>query len=186
MLELNKHDIFPTPIWILRGAPQGMVDVLYKDAYKYKANYKSENRSGKGGYQSPGLDWENFPTEPRKYFNDLLSTLPISTGCKIQLEGNKSPYWWYNINGKGDWNLPHVHPRSDLACVLYLTDTDNELTIMNPHHHTRMDLDGHEQYSSPKMNKGDMIIFPADLPHFVMPNKNDNERVSLSMNLTLR
>jgi hypothetical protein len=185
MLKLNRHDIFPTPVWHLEDTPQWLVDFLYKDAYKYKANYKSENRSSKGGYQSPGLDWDYFPTEPKKYFNDLLSTLPVSTEANIQLEGSKSPYWWYNINGKGDWNLPHVHPRSDLAFVLYLTDTDLEFTIMNPYHHTRINLDGHMQYTTPKINKGDIIIFPSDLPHFVMPNHNDIDRVSLSMNLQL-
>ena len=187
MLTLYQHEIFPTPIWHLENTPQWLVDFLYKEAYRLKENCQSDsdNRSNKGGYQSPHFIWEEFAIEPKKYFNELLGSIPFSQTTKVQLEGEKSPEWWYNINAKGDWNLPHVHPITDLALVLYLTDTDMELTFMNPYHHTRLNLDGHKQYNAPKLNKGDIIIFPADLPHFVMPNQNDIDRISLSMNLQL-
>jgi cupin superfamily acireductone dioxygenase involved in methionine salvage len=33
--------------------------------------------------------------------------------------------------------------------------------------------------------KGDIVIFPADIYHYVMPNPKDEDRISISMNLRL-
>ena len=100
----------------------------------------------------------------------------------------KSPYsknfkvqWLYNINGKGDWNIPHTHPGSDLALVLYLTDSDGLLTLFNPH--AQRVISTHN--TSINAQKGDIVLFPADLVHYVMPNPREEDRISISMNLQL-
>tara|TARA_R100001443_G_C3261683_1_gene155762 strand:+ start:51 stop:611 length:561 start_codon:yes stop_codon:yes gene_type:complete len=185
MLTLNKYEEFTTPIWHLEDTPQWLVDFLYKEAYRLKENCQSDNRSNKGGYQSPPFIWEEFAVEPKKYFNELLESIPFSQSTKVQLEGEKSPYSWYNINSKGSWNVVHTHPVSSLTLILYLTDTNNELSILNPNYHTRYFLDSESHYISPKLKRGDIIIFPADLMHFVKPNESNKDRVCLSMNLQL-
>ena len=38
---------------------------------------------------------------------------------------------------------------------------------------------------SPKTKKGDILIFPSDIQHFVMPNQREEDRISISMNLQL-
>ena len=185
MLTLNKYDIFPTPLWHLEDTPQWLVEFLYNEAYSTKEKYLSENRSNQGGYQSPPFIWEEFPREPKEYFNELLGSIPFSNTTKVQLEGDMSPYGWYNINGKGSWNMPHTHPISNLALILYLTDTNNELTVINPMQHTRHFLEDSPPYTSPHLKKGDIVIFPSDLMHFVRKNESNKDRVSLSMNLQL-
>ena len=63
-----RHDLFPTPVWHIEGTPQELVDELYKGAYRFKKKHPSENRSNKGGYQTPAFEWKEFhPPRNRIY-----------------------------------------------------------------------------------------------------------------------
>ena len=175
-----RYDLFPTPVWYIKGKPQELVDELYQGAYKLKERYPSTQKTNQGGYQSPSFNWEEFHPQGIEYINNVIS--------KIIAEDMKSPYsknfkvqWWYNINGKGDWNIPHTHPGSDLALVLYLTDSDGLLSLLDPYAHRGL----YPQIKSMNAKKGDILIFPADLMHYVMPNQRDTDRISISMNLQL-
>ena len=169
-----RHDIFPTPTWHIKGAPQQLIDELYRGAYEIKKIYPSNQRSNVGGYQTPTLSWEDFHPQGKEYIDKVVGDI---------FNEIKVIKWWYNINGKGSWNLPHSHSGSDLALVLYLTDTDNLLTFINPFSQRRLnEVAGFH----PKTKKGDILIFPADLLHYVMPNPREEDRISISMNLQLR
>ena len=89
--------------------------------------------------------------------------------------------WRDNINSEGHWNTPHTHPNSDFALVLYLTDSDGLLTFLNPHAQRNIS----KQNTSINAKKGDIVIFPSDLVHYVMPNPREEDRISISMNLQL-
>ena len=167
---MTKHDIFPTPTWHIEGAPQQLIDELYEGAYRFKKEYVSEHKSNEGGYQTPPLKWDKFHPQGTEYIDKVVGDI-----FKFKVKE-----WWYNINGQGHWNLPHTHSNSDFALVLYVTDSDGLLTLMSPH-----------QYSSTgdhikvNANKGDILMFPSDLVHYVMPNQREEDRISISMNLQL-
>ena len=171
-----KHvDLFSTPVWHIEGTPQELIDELYKGAYRFKENYKSADLSNEGGYQTPPFEWEMFHPQGIELIN---KTVDKAIERDFEITG-----WWYNINGKGHWNMPHTHPGSDLALVLYLTETDELLHFINPFSHRKMELDNTAY--SPNTSKGDIVIFPSDLVHFVKPNQREEDRVSISMNLQL-
>ena len=46
----------------------------------------------------------------------------------------------------------------------------------------KFDKDGHVSVDA---NKGDIIMFPSDLLHYVIPNSKEDDRISISMNLQL-
>ncbi len=168
-----KYDLFPTPVWRIEGTPQELVDELYKGAYKLKEVYTdTPQRSNQGGYQTPAFEWKEFHPQGIEYIDKVVGDM-----FKFKVES-----WWYNINGKGHWNHPHTHPGTDLALVLYLTETDELLYFINPFSYRKIDS---QTASSPKTKKGDILIFPGDLLHFVMPNQREEDRVSISMNLQL-
>ena len=176
---MTKHEIFPTPVWHIEGAPQQLVEELYEGAYKFKEKYESETKSNKGGYQTPILEWEMFHPEGKKYINNVVGDI-----FKFKVEG-----WWYNINGQGDWNIPHTHPDVNIALVLYVTDSDGLLAFMNPHPMRLIDdqaYGGSGEYAAMKANKGDIIMFPSDLVHYVLPNPRKEDRISISMNISIR
>ena len=185
-----RYDLFPTPVWRIEGTPQELVDELYKGAYRFKKKYPSAIKSNCGGYQSPVFDWEEFQPQGREYINDTVrdafakeASINDSLGA-VEFPPDtdfKVIGWWYNINGQGQWNTPHTHPFSDLALVLYITDSDGLLTFMNPHAQRGTS----KQNSSVNAKKGDIVIFPSDLVHYVMPNPREEDRISISMNLQL-
>ena len=176
-----KHKLFSTPLWHLEGISHELADELYQGAYRFKEEvFKEEypsgdNRSSEGGYQTPFLKWKDFHPQGVEVINNLVYEA-IEHEFKVQA-------WWFNINGKGHWNAPHTHPDCDLALVLYLTETDNLLTLVNPFSHRNYSGDRNDII--PKTKKGNIVIFPGDILHFVRPNPRDEDRISISMNLQL-
>ena len=178
MTKLTKHEIFPTPLWHIEGAPLQLIDELYEGAYRFKKEYPSTTRSNEGGYHSPSLEWEEFHPQGIEYINKVIDETFEKKFKLTQCE------WWYNINPKGAWNIPHSHPGAGFALVLYVTDSDQLLTIMDPNYHGRYFFDNRADINPPT-KKGDILIFPADLKHYVKPNQREEERISISMNLQL-
>ena len=168
-----RHDLFSTPLWHIEGAPLELVDELYQGAYRFKKNHPSTNRSNEGGYQTPFLDWEDFHPQGIEYIDKIVGDI-----FKFTVKE-----WWYNINGKGHGNHPHTHQACDLALVLYLTDSDGLLHLLNPFPQRRVDRKG--DHVGIKAKKGDIIMFPSDIIHYVMPNPREEDRISISMNLQL-
>ena len=186
---MTKHNIFSTPLWHIDGTPQPLIDELLKGAYHIKDNYETVSISNEGGYQSPMFNWEDFHPEGKQYIDSILKE-ELSTSKRykdgVDKDGRHSKslpniFWWININNQGCRNTPHTHPGSDLALVLYLTDSDGLLTLFNPH--AQRVISTHN--TSINAQKGDIVLFPADLVHYVMPNPRDEDRISISMNLQL-
>ena len=170
-----RHEIFSTPLWHIEDAPQHRVDELYQMAYKVKEEYKSVKVSNQGGYQSCVFTFKDFHPGGILYINSIIGDIIGD----FEVNG-----WWYNINKKGDWNIPHTHPGSDFALVWYLTDSsDGLLQLINPFPQRNFDCEGGN--ISVKAKKGDIVMFPSDIQHYVMPNQKDTDRVSISMNLQL-
>ena len=175
-----KYNLFPTPLWYIEGTPQQLIDELYEGAYRFKEKYPSENRSGEGGYQTPTFGWEDFHPQGKEYIEWV-----VKEHGKQDLRVDS---WWYNINPKGAWNVPHTHPGCALALVLYLTDSDGLLTLMSPHDMRMIDnktYGGVGDIVSMNAKKGDIVMFPADLNHYVKPNQKEEDRISISVNLTI-
>ena len=168
-----KYEIFPTHMWIVDGAPQGIVDELYKTAYTCRDNVESSSLSNIGGYQSHAFRWEEFFPQGREYVHKVLGDI---------FEDFRVQSWWYNINSKGDSNKPHIHSASDYALVWYLTDSNEKLVLINPIQR----LLSQEQTASPYANKGDILIFPADIMHYVLANDKEDDRICISMNISIR
>ena len=178
---MNKYDIFPTPVWHIEGAPQQLVDELYKGAYVCKESVESNVLSNQGGYQSPSFNWDQFHPEGIKYIDNILSSI-VNTFPFRNLRSYEVQSWWYNINSKGDSNNPHTHPASDYALVWYLTDNEEKLVLLNPIQR----LLHKDQTAVPNTNKGDVLIFPADIVHYVLPNDKEDDRICISMNISIR
>ena len=186
-----RYDLFPTPVWHIEGAPLELIDELYQGAYRFKKKYPSAQKSNCGGYQSPALEVEEFHPQGIEYIQSVVKetlvkenstdgpleviTLPPNVDFKIES-------WWYNINSQSHWNVPHTHPTADFALVLYLTDSDGLLSLINPHSQRGISTNDNTSINA---KKGDIVIFPSDLLHFVMPNPREEDRISISMNLQL-
>ena len=185
-----RHDFFSTPVWHIEGAPLELIDELYQVAYRFKKKYPTESKTNQGGYQSPAFESKEFHPKGIEYIQSAVKeTLVKENSTNVPLDAINIPpnfdlkieSWWYNINSQSHWNTPHTPPGSDLALVLYLTATDGLLTLFNPH--AQRVISTHN--TSINAQKGDIVLFPADLVHYVMPNPREEDRISISMNLQL-
>ena len=64
-----------------------------------------------------------------------------------------------------------------------LTDSDNKLVLVNSVQRQYVELN---ECFLPQANKGDVIIFPADVLHYVLPNDKEDDRICISMNISIR
>ena len=167
--------LFSIPFWHVNGEPvKGSVDWALQFQ---KDNPKGSQRSNRGGYQHD-LDLKTFP------YSDQIVKLSKSFP-KFKLDQA-----WLNISRKGNYNDVHVHPGCDISLVWYITDTDKSLRLRDPQAY------GMHPFYKPlgeqgltlsdtitlDTTAGDLVAFPAFLPHYVMPHKKDTARISVAFN----
>jgi uncharacterized protein (TIGR02466 family) len=148
--------------------------------------------SNVGGWQSNDLSEktvENLP-ETQKLLDHMLNV-----GAEVYKQWNLDneeillDNFWFNINGKKDFNNRHSHPGSILSACYYV-DTNKESGDIIFY---RPDLQTHyfnpsnpNKYTNKKYEfspvPGMFVIFPAYLEHLVLPNLSDEERISIAFN----
>ena len=182
MTDKNLYLIWPTPIWFYK-APLELTDTIKEELLEMVKSPDfptlEYERSNRGGFQSDMLGMDKFHPRGRKVVEEILFKI-----CSEYIDSKKPVVdsWWVNVNKKGDWNMIHTHPNCDLSLVWYLTDGD--ICFDNPNSHNRMEL-GIESIWESKNKKGDIVVFPADLKHFVDPNPKEGTRISLAFNVLL-
>jgi len=175
---MRPTNIFQTPLWNIPGeVPSGM----YEWCREYERDNPSVEISNKGGYQSKSkYALDSIPFEYSDILKERLLFLP-----SFEFQN-----WWLNINYKGNYNIVHTHPLSDLAVIWYMTDNHGLLNIRNPLAHGRWRLlevlDGYIlKEMSINATAGDIVVFPSDVAHEVNEHLLDDPRICLSFNLKL-
>ena len=170
--QIKPINLFPTPLWYIeKDLPEG----AYEWALDIEKNVEGTVMSNRGGYQSNPLDIVNF-----KYLDHIkymTAFLPKFVFCSM----------WLNINRKGNYNIQHTHPESDLACIWYITDNLDKLIIEDPMYHSRDSL--FAAFGNGKGSRvihaeaGSLLMFPSDVSHWVEDHEEDTPRISLSFNI---
>ena len=100
---------------------------------------------------------------------------------------------WANINPKGGYNRPHIHPNCHFSGVYYIKAPQNsgEIVFNDPRSTSHMSMPARKEGEPPKhlwrevrVNPmvGRIIMFPAWLWHCVDPNNTNDIRISVSFN----
>jgi len=114
----NEHSLFPTPLWQvqIKGVDN---EALKEYAYNLKDNTEGVIISNRGGWHSKEI-LEPIPDALNDLFgnfqgfvNDYCAQI---TGLNQLQVGN----FWFNINGKHDYNRTHDHQNSILSAVYYV------------------------------------------------------------------
>ena len=164
-------------------------------AYDQRSKSSGITRSNKNGWHSDtdilnDDDFQDCMGFLKKYIGETAGTI-FKNGTKVSVDS-----CWLNINGQDSINLSHIHPGSHLSGCLWIKNTKESgyLKGYNPNDFNHFRL--HDSYSEEVMNKfhvcpayhfipieGHMVIFPSDLRHSVLQNKDPYSRVSLAFNL---
>ena len=176
-------NIFSTPVFHLTGKKEevkGLKDWALKWERK---DHNKEEYSNRGGYHSTNnQDYNSIPNV--SILKNKLGFLPEHT------LGN----WWINIQRKGDYNVTHNHPRSDLSFIWYVTDNYNSLVFVNYQNEMMRNRllsafktkDLFEYQFKWNCKAGDVLIFPSDTLHYTRMHDLRTPRISISGNLILK
>jgi len=153
-----------------------------------KSKDKGRTVSNYSGWQSKSI--EKIDKNFESLFNKIsISVKKIEKHLLLSKE-LKLINLWYNVNGLGSFNRPHSHPGCVISGVYYVSIPKNSGSIV----FLNKDLDtfyqdnikNYNEYNSstwtiePKENQ--CILFPSYLIHYVEPNLNKEERISISFN----
>jgi len=170
----------------------GNVDnaAIRKYCLDLKENNSGRTKSNKGGWQSD--DIIGYVPELNQLFieiTDRINAFHCSLGYKQSLK-QKIYNTWINVNGLGHFNAPHTHPGSIFSGVYYVDGQEDSgnLMVLNPNPFNLNDswIEEYNTYTSAHWwfppTPGTLIIFPSSLLHYVEPNRNTKERISISFN----
>ena len=106
---------------------------------------------------------------------------------------------WININGKGNYNIKHMHPECHLSGTLYLKVPENsgEIELLSPNQFSQWDemtvysdqfKDKSNCYPTYKFppHEAMIIMFPGNLLHRVNENKSEGERISVAFSIDFK
>ena len=181
---MNEISIFANTLYVDKQICIPSIESI-KNLHSIDSGVTLSNRIG---YQSHSYEYESIDFM-KPCIDEILAKLsPIYYDFGL-VEQPRLGNYWFNINHKGSYNLPHNHPRSNFSAVLYIKTPKNSGAIvfkrpdmlkdyMVPH------IDTSKNFRSwiidPEENL--LIIFPSYLYHHVDPNMSDDERISVAFN----
>jgi uncharacterized protein (TIGR02466 family) len=182
---------FPQPIWFKDCTAD------FSEALSYIEELKKTNPgrrlSNVGGWQSEDIDFESTKelAEPfdvvRKGVEYVVQDLQQYGFGKFRLANA-----WINVSKGADFNREHVHAGATFSGCLYLkvSDKSGHISFTRPDNMLLYPGVGSNKkdifYSSTSYKPviGRLLVFPAWLPHMVLPSEDDEERISVAFNLT--
>ena len=194
---MNREILFPTPIYFkMVQDPQKLNKHLFKHIKAWSKKDKGEKKTNAGG------GWHS-PTDMniKKEYSPLTDEL-FEMQYEIYKDYGMEPKpglgnMWANINYPGAYNKQHIHPNSQWSGVYYVKVPENSgsLFVEDPRPGPNIILPRRVK-GIPKALfrvviypaiEGQMIMFPAWLPHAVEINESKEKgekgrRVSVSFN----
>ncbi len=170
------------------------------EEYIYKLKEEDSEgvvRSNRGGWHSKsfkvrekGTIQNRFTQELSKYIFDVIQTY----GWKCVPERVVVSEMWAIINKPRDFNVIHTHPNAYLSAAYYVKAPEKagRFVIENPLSVARHSYPAHAtkteyniKAAALDIEEGDLLLFPAYLPHKVNENKSDKDRIVISFNVNI-
>ena len=195
--EILKY--FPQPIFKYKVENY---KTFNKELEEYIYKLKEEDnegvvRSNRGGWHSKsfkvrekGTIQNRFTQELSKYIFDVIQTY----GWKCVPERVVVSEMWAIINKPRDFNVIHTHPNAYLSAAYYVKAPEKagRFVIENPLSVARHSYPAHAtkteyniKAAALDIEEGDLLLFPAYLPHKVNENKSDEDRIVISFNVNI-
>jgi len=194
---MNLDFYFPTPVWW----QDTTIDITpVKNLCMSLRNSDPEGRhlSNNGGWQSADFA-PNVYTEMREFesvITDISQQAVEDYGYRQGTHFLKLVNMWFNVNGKGNSNQIHTHSGSFLSGVFYVhaVEQHSELVFYRNQSEEYIItsagyIDRHTAISGAtcryRPRTGRALFFPSWIPHGVLPNEVDEERISIAFNMEM-
>ena len=102
---------------------------------------------------------------------------------------------WAIINKKNNFNVLHTHPNCYLSAAYYVKAPKKcgRFQVENPNiakRHSYPEINVRNELNTEgagiDISEGDLLIFPAYLPHKVGKNESNEDRIVISFNVDIR
>jgi uncharacterized protein (TIGR02466 family) len=201
---MSTRFLFPTPIYIneignIDEVQKELLSILEKEHQNFKKNSSVAWDKNAGTYTG-GFDYYVSVLEQHKpsiflkeleksilsFFHDLQFDI-VQDNSEIIIEES-----WFARTQKNEYHHQHAH-KTELAGIYYLKTNGKDGNIAF-HSDTRI-LQTSRIFRNPETlphalaltpQIGMLLLFPGWLEHSVTSNQTDEERISLSFNLSLR
>ena len=191
--------LFPEPVFKYKfDNYEDINKELTKYIYKlYDEDNNGVERSNRGGWHSKNFRLSEKDSVQQKFaikVQDYILNCFQNFGWKTKDKNIRIKEMWAIINKKNDFNVIHTHPNCYLSAAYYVKAPKNcgNFKTSNPNIINRNIYPKPEkptEFNSNnitiKINEGDLLIFPAYLPHSVEENKSNEDRVIISFNLDI-
>jgi uncharacterized protein (TIGR02466 family) len=194
--DYKLYSIFPTPILINQFAPSKELTLFFSNV-KPHPMFKEEVDSSYAGYYSEDLHiLRNKECEELRSFI-LANAMSLATEVLgHNVKGLADVLSWVSFKTRGEEHKAHTHPNSFISGVYYYSDVAEDTPIVFKR--ARSSTNSQEllvakdnininQFSSEtftlKPKKGDLILFPSYLMHYVPKNPHDTIRTSVAVNI---
>ena len=163
-------------------------DDMIKWMIDYSYKHTTVAKSNQGGYQSPDQFYleESFAPYLNRISEHLISTIDEYTrddrSC-LHLDDLKLSNMWFNFNYENCYNVQHTHPGCVLSGVLWIQIPEEQPIVFSCFDEfTRAT---YEKYTNESLvaKEGQLLLFPAHLPHRVDINRSKDTRISISFNI---
>ena len=182
-----------TPEWVigLRSVIKDNCGAAYR-IMEHRGKCKLDVRLSDGSrkYKQLGIPWDRYHARRIQETVEQISANVEKVEKHLSLSKKLTLYnLWYNVNGLSSFNKPHTHPGSIVSGVYYISIPQNSGNIVFLNQD--MDkfytlIDSYNNYNSSTwkiISKENLcIFFPSYLRHYVEPNFNKKERISISFN----
>ncbi len=200
-MSINKQilKLFPQPVFKYKVENFEKINTeLLK--YIYYLKEKDEigvKKSNINGWHSKSFDLSNKNNIPNKFFSNInihIKDVFNNYGWIYDLTKVKCTAMWAIINKKGNFNIEHTHSNNYLSAAYYVKAPENcgnfkatnpNIISRNIYPKSNQSTELNSNTASIKVNEGDLLIFPAYLPHSVETNNSDDDRVIISFNLDI-
>ena len=190
---------FPQPIFKYKiDSYQEWNAQLLDYIYELKEDDESGiERSNINGWHSKPFDLKKKNSIQHKFFLNITKyvfDVLKSYGWKADPEKIICSEMWAIINKKNNFNLLHTHPNSYLSAAYYAKAPKNSgnFIIEDPlsvSRHSYPIIETKTEFNTKvvglDIEEGDLLIFPAYLPHKVGKNNTDEDRVVVSFNINI-
>jgi uncharacterized protein (TIGR02466 family) len=186
---MSCTEIYTTKIYIENISDDNYRKLLIDKTYELIKNksVKNNEASVRNGWQS-----EKDMYRMNEFF-PLCEKVLRYVSSKLLKENSIVPYisaMWINVHEKEGFNHVHVHPGAWYSGVYYLncTEKTGDIVFLDPRPGAQMSFyhtitESKNICVSPK--NGDLILFPAWLPHMVESNLDEEHRISVAFNIEL-
>ncbi len=194
ILKLFPQPVFKYQIRDYKNINKELLSYIYN---LEKNDPKGVKKSNIFGWHSKSFNLLEKNNVPNKFFSiieDHIKDVFNKYGWVFDPLKVKCTSMWAIINRKNSFNIEHTHSNNYLSAAYYVKAPENSgnFKASNPNIINRnifpKSNQGTELNSnsvSIKINEGDLLIFPAYLPHSVEENKTEEDRVIVSFNIDI-